>query len=81
MLGTGEINSSYPADHGFELMRLILVRHGQTDWNTEYRAQGQKDIPLNDIGLAQAGAIAQALSLEPIEAIYSSPSSRTSVGH
>jgi len=54
-------------------MRLILVRHGQTDWNKEYRAQGQADLPLNESGRMQAEAIAQALKDEPVEAIYSSP--------
>ena len=54
-------------------MRLILVRHGETDWNQQYRIQGQSDLPLNECGMAQAKSIALALKDERVEAIYSSP--------
>ena len=58
-------------------MRLILVRHGQTDWNQENRVQGFSDIGLNEVGRNQAERLARALKLEGIEAIYSSPLKRT----
>lgn len=46
--------------------RLILVRHGETDWNREGRLQGGRDIPLNDLGRRQAAEAAGRLkALEP----------------
>lgn len=57
-------------------MRLILVRHGETEYNHEYRVQGQSDIPLNESGKRQAGLLAQALQHEAVEAIYTSPLQR-----
>jgi len=56
--------------------KLCLVRHGETAWNAEHRVQGQLDVPLNATGLAQAQAIARALSREHFDAIYSSDLSR-----
>lgn len=54
------------------MTRLILVRHGQTDWNTERRIQGGTDIPLNEEGRQQAHLLAQRLKDEPLDHIYSS---------
>ncbi|OGO35169.1 MAG: alpha-ribazole phosphatase [Chloroflexi bacterium RBG_16_57_11] len=56
--------------------RLLIVRHGQTDWNTSGRFQGQTDIPLNQTGVRQAQAIAELLSTEKPEVIYTSDLTR-----
>ncbi len=42
--------------------RLILVRHGETDWNAAGRIQGMLDVPLNALGLEQAQAVAREIA-------------------
>ena len=58
-------------------MKLILVRHGETQWNKSNRFQGQNDVPLNRRGLAQARQTARSLAQSPCTAVYSSPLIRT----
>ncbi len=58
------------------MKRVILVRHGETDWNRENRIQGGVDIPLNERGKEQARDIAARLSHTVIHYIYSSRLSR-----
>ncbi|MBL8134141.1 MAG: histidine phosphatase family protein [Anaerolineae bacterium] len=53
-------------------IRVLLIRHGQTDWNIEGRWQGMEDVPLNAVGFAQAQALAEHLVQRPIRAIFSS---------
>jgi broad specificity phosphatase PhoE len=55
---------------------LILVRHGQTDWNVNGRYMGWIDEPLNGDGLWQAERLARRLDRWPIGAVFSSPLSR-----
>ncbi|MBA3944126.1 MAG: histidine phosphatase family protein [Herpetosiphonaceae bacterium] len=57
-------------------MRLILVRHGESEWNRSSRYQGQADAPLSDLGIRQAEALGQRLALEKLDAIYASPLQR-----
>ena len=52
--------------------RVILIRHGETDWNVQGRIQGHLPIPLNERGLAQAEAVAARLEVVPFAALYSS---------
>ncbi|KAI3760918.1 hypothetical protein L1987_51320 [Smallanthus sonchifolius] len=52
---------------------IVVVRHGETEWNAEKRIQGHLDIDLNDVGRQQAAAVAERLSGDSkISAIYSS---------
>lgn len=52
---------------------IVLVRHGETDWNREHRFQGHADPPLNEVGRAQALELAATLAAESFTRIYSSP--------
>jgi len=60
---------------------IYFVRHGETDWNAEARLQGQRDVPLNDRGRAQAEEAAARLRVsveEPASLDYvASPLGRT----
>ena len=51
---------------------LLLVRHGETDWNRDGRWQGHADPSLNDTGRGQAHELARALADEEIAAVYAS---------
>ena len=58
------------------MTELLLVRHGETDWNAEGKLQGHTDRPLNDYGRRQAQALADRLAGESIDALYASDLSR-----
>ena len=57
-------------------MEIILVRHGETDWNLEERLMGWKDIPLNNKGRKQAEILRDRLAGMNFDYCYSSPLSR-----
>jgi 2,3-bisphosphoglycerate-dependent phosphoglycerate mutase len=60
------------------MTRILLARHGETDWNREGRWQGHSDRPLNAAGLAQAEALARRLARDSIAALYTSDLLRAS---
>ena len=54
------------------MTRILLVRHGETDWNLTRRLQGHSDRPLNETGREQARGLVAELADEELEAVYSS---------
>ncbi|MFI7026526.1 histidine phosphatase family protein [Micromonospora sp. NPDC049900] len=58
------------------MTRLIVWRHGNTDWNAAGRVQGQTDVPLNDLGREQARQAAPLLAALRPDAIVASDLSR-----
>ena len=59
------------------MLRLHIVRHGQTEWNAIRRVQGQQDSQLNDKGRKQAVQVREALSDIDFKAVFVSPLLRT----
>ncbi len=57
-------------------MRILLLRHAETDWNRERRYQGWRDIPLSPTGRAQAESAGRLLAASPLAAVWSSPLAR-----
>ena len=54
------------------MVRLILVRHGETELNARHVFQGSTNLPLNDGGVLQAEALARCLAPDPIDRLISS---------
>ena len=59
------------------MTRLLLIRHGETQWNREEIFRGRVELPLTEEGIQQAEALAASLSGEKLAAIYCSPLART----
>jgi broad specificity phosphatase PhoE len=57
-------------------MRILLARHGETPWNAEGRYQGQEDIALSEVGIAQATALGERLNDLHIDRAVASPLAR-----
>lgn len=54
------------------MTEILLIRHGETEWNVGKRLQGHTDVALNNEGRRQAAALGRFLLDEPLDAIYSS---------
>ncbi len=72
-LGRDVLPSVRPNHRG---LRLLLVRHGETDWNRQTRFQGKIDVPLNENGREQARKAAEFLKNVPLDFAFSSPMQR-----
>jgi broad specificity phosphatase PhoE len=58
------------------MTEIILVRHGETEWNASETFRGRADVDLNETGLKQAELLGKYLSAEKIDLIYASPLKR-----
>lgn len=54
------------------MTRLLLIRHGQTEWNKLGKYQGQSDVALSEEGLEQARCLAEHFPVEKLDAVYAS---------
>ena len=59
------------------MSRVYLVRHGQTAWNVGEIFRGRADIPLDQTGKQEVHLAGEALKHETLQAVYSSPLSRS----
>jgi len=64
-------------EYGLSNLRIHLIRHGQTDWNSEKRVQGHAESELTSLGQMQATALAPQLAEHDINHVYCSSSVRT----
>jgi phosphoserine phosphatase len=82
-LGTAQLESLNLTAHlgsplpkvrkGYDAVRILLVRHGETDWNRQGRFQGQIDVPLNAMGQQQAQQAGEFLKSVPVDFATTSP--------
>ncbi len=57
-------------------MKVLITRHGKTDWNIQRKIQGSVDTVLNEIGIAQAEEVREKLKDTKIDVVFSSPQKR-----
>lgn len=58
------------------MTRLLLVRHGETEWNSDAVYRGRADVPLSERGVEQAAALGARLAREGVSRVLSSPLDR-----
>lgn len=58
---------------------VLLIRHGETEWNRDQRVQGHYDVPLSERGVRQAERLAEWLAEEALGAVYSSDLQRARI--
>lgn len=58
--------------------KIALIRHGETEWNANFRIQGRTDVPLNETGIQQAAQVAERLRETDWHRVCASPLSRAS---
>ena len=58
------------------MTEIIIIRHGETEWNKTGRFQGHSDVPLSAEGRAQAEALGRNLAVDHVDAIYASDLTR-----
>jgi broad specificity phosphatase PhoE len=63
-------------DDATRTMMLYIVRHGRTALNAAGRLRGHRNVPLDDVGRAEAAALSRLFATVPLSGIYSSPLSR-----
>lgn len=59
------------------MLRILVIRHGETSWNKDKIFRGRVDISLSEIGQSQADLLSRKLSGQPIQSIYASPLKRS----
>ena len=58
------------------MLKILVIRHGETSWNKDKIFRGRADISLSEIGQQQADLLGRKLSGQPIQSIYASPLKR-----
>ena len=58
------------------MLRIFLIRHGETEWNKEGKLQGHSDVKLSAEGIRQAQLLAKHAPFQKVDAVYSSDLSR-----